>query len=175
MSDIGYYRYKTTADVQKDIVLYINSAPASTKTIIPIEECGDFRLLKYLDKNGHYRFYPFNRYYLTTDRPQQIGTTNKFVTNILDDQSDKQNVGFKNERRIDVSTDVTTTQLEKLTDLYSSPRVYLYIGSNNSDTPQDWLEVQIEVLDPVIRPRRGNSVRVDISIILPENYTIKMI
>lgn len=175
MSEIGYYRYKTLADSERDVVLYINGVEAGRKTIKPMDFCEGDRILKYLDKNGQYRFFPFNKYYEEYDSPEQIGTTNKFITSILNAQTNKQNVGFKNDRRLDLTGEATLEQLEKLIDIYSSPRVYLYTGSGGSDADSDWLEVGIESSAPVIKPRKRKLARIDITITLPENFTIKMI
>ena len=172
MSEIGYYRYKTTADSEKIVNFLVNYTIVATKNVIPISICTGELILKYLDKTGQYRFYPFNKYYRTSDEPEQIGTANKFITNILSDQTDKQNIGFRNTRKIELTTDVPENQLEKLYDIYTSPRVYLYTGSGSSDTAEDWLEVNQIVNDPVVRRRKRKNGRIDITIELPENYCI---
>lgn len=175
MSEVGYYRYKTTADVQKDVTFGKNGVLSGTKTVIPFDSCSEDIRIKYLDKNGQYRYYAFNRYYRTSDAPEKIGSVTKFITNIQSDQSESQNIGYRNKRKIEISQDVPVLHLEKLIDLYSSPRVYYYIGSNNSDTPADWLEVEIEVLDPIVRPRKKAVARVDITMTLPNNYCVTML
>lgn len=173
MSSIGYYRYKTTANAVRTITLNINGTNIAWKNIIPVNTCTGDIILKYLDKNGQYRFYPFTKYYQTKDAPELIGTANKFITNILSDQTNKQNIGFKNERRIELSADVPNEELEKLVDIYTSPRVYMYIG--NTDAAKDWIEVNQIVSDPVIKRRKKNTGRIDITIVLPENYSITML
>jgi hypothetical protein len=175
MSLIGYYRYKTTADSEKVVNFVVNDTNVATKNIVPVDTCEGDLIIKYLDKNGQYRFYPFNKYYRTSDAPELIGTANKFITNILSDQSDKQNVGFRNKRKIQMSADVPTEELEKLVDIYTSPRVYLYIGSGSTDSAEDWLEVNQIVENPVVRRNKKNTGRIDITIELPENYSITMI
>lgn len=175
MSVVGYYRYKTLADVEKDVNFVVNFVLTSTKTVRPLDFCPEARILKYLDRNGQYRFFPFYQYYETKDRPKQIGSTNKFITSILTDQSSESNIGYKNERKVSLSTDATTEELDTLTDIYTSPRVYLYVGANTSDTPQDWLEVVGVVKNPIVRRRKANTGGIDIVVTLPEHFTIKMI
>lgn len=175
MSQIGYYRYKTTADVAKTINWTVNFVNVASKQIVPVQSCIGDLILKYLDKNGQYRFYSFNGFYRTTDVLEKIGNTNKFITNILTGQTNKQNLGFKNERRMSLSADVPDAELAKLTDIYDSPRVYLYIGSGSSDTAKDWLEVIQEIPNPVIRRRKRTAGKIDINIILPEHFTISML
>lgn len=176
MSQVGYYRYKTIADVEKIINWTVNFVNVAQKTIKPLDFCdGDLRL-KYLDRNGQYRFQPFQKYYEIKDSPKLIGTSNKFITNILNDQSNKLMIGYNNARTLDITADVPTEQLEKLQDIYTIPRVYLYIGSNNSDTPQDWLLLdKVQVSNAVVRRSRENTGNISITITLPEHFTTKMI
>ena len=175
MSEIGYYRYKTTADAEKTVNWDVNYTNVASKNIIPIDTCTGDLIIKYLDKNGQYRFYPFNRFYQTKDEPELIGTANKFITNIYSDQTNKQNIGFKNERKRELTADVPNDELDKLVDIYTSPRVYLYIGSGSSDSAKDWLEVNQVISNPIVRRRKKTTGRIDITITLPENFSITML
>jgi len=174
MSEIGYYRLKTLADTEKDVPIYVNNVPF-LKHIVPVAFCEGGKILKYLDHAGQYRFYSFNSYFRTYDNPNQIGLSNKLITSILTDQTNKQNIGYTNERKINLSADVTKDELDILQDLYVSPRVYLYIGTNNSDLAKDWLEVIAEPNEAIVRRAKGNYGRFDLTITLPEHFTIKMI
>jgi hypothetical protein len=174
MSTVGYYRYKTLADSDRDVIIYINSVPY-VKSIKTIDVCDGFKLLKFLNKSGQYRFYPFSNYYQTKDLPELIGTTNKFITSILTDMSNRQNIGYKNERTLLLTADVSKDELEILQDIYTSPRVYLYVGTNNSDLPNDWIEVTVKVSDAIVRRPKGDYGRIDLTITLPEWFSIKMI
>ena len=175
MSQIGYYRYKLITDTERTIQFNKNGILAGSKTVKPIEYCTGDRIVKYLDSKGQYRFYPFNRYYEVNDNPKLIGTTNEFITSILNDNTNSKNIGYKNKRSISLVADVNDDELTYLTDIYSSPRVYLYIGSNNSDTQADWLEVTITGGDKIVRRRKENTGRIEIVIELPEHFNIKMI
>lgn len=175
MSTIGYYRYKTLADEAKEVNFTVNGVLTGTKTITPINFCVGGKILKYLDKNGQYRFYPFNKYYETNDNPTLIGTSNKLITSILSDQSNKKNIGYKNERKISLVADVPNDELDKLVDIYSSPRVYLYIGNGSQDGDQYWLEVEANADQNIVRRRKANTGQINITVTLPENYSIKMI
>lgn len=175
MIKIGYYRYKTIVNGDSSIEFLKNYTVASTKYIKAVNECTGFILLKYLDKNGQYRFFPFSNMHRVYDNPEQIGTANKMIISILTDKTNSQNVGYKNERKIDITGEVNEDQLLKLQDIYTSPRVYYYIGSNNSDTDADWIEIKIIANENIIKRRRANSGRVDITITLPENFNITML
>lgn len=175
MSFIGYYRYKTLAAEGKTIQLYVNGAPGPVVTIkAPLDCCDGGRVLKFLDSKGQFRFWAFNEYYEVRDRPSQIGSTNDFITNILSDASNSRNVGYRNDRTLELVTEVTEEQLPYFTDLYTSPKVYLYIGESNSDNEKDWLEVEVSG-DNIVRRRKAASGKINVSVVLPEWFTIKLV
>lgn len=173
MSTVGFYRLKVLADTQKDVSVYINTEEF-TKTVVPIDTCPGFRLLKYLDRNGQYRFYPFSNFYSIKDNPEKIGSASKLLTSILTDKTNKQNVGYRNERVLQLTADVSETELEKLQDIYVSPRVYLYVGENNSDLDKDWIEVEAKANDAIVRRSKGGFGSINLTVTLPEHFTIKM-
>jgi hypothetical protein len=177
MSNIGYYRYKldNLTEGTTQIPLYKNGNIAITNTVIILPFCENDKLIKYLDKNGQYRFFAFNRYYEQKDDPKLLGKANKLITSILNSQSNKKNVGYKNERTISmVADDVTDAQLEYLSDLWTSPRVYLHLATDSSDEANDWLEVEIKG-DNISRRRKNISGKITVDIILPEWFNITML
>lgn len=174
MSQVGYYRYKVSDAIEGEqtVKFFKNGALLKTCTIVAKKFCLNYRLVKYLDSTGQYRFFPFNNRWQQTDKPNLIGKVNKFVTSILDSQSDTANIGYKNERRISlVAEQVSLEELEKLQDIFVSPRVYLYVGSHGMDRVQDWIQVSI-TSDGISRPRKANFKKVTIEVILPEYYAI---
>lgn len=175
MSKVGFYRYKTLADSEKDVSFYINSVLSGTKSVVPLDYCDQDLIVKYLDKNGQYRFYSFNSYHEIRNQPEKIGSVNKFVVNIETDQSNESNVGYTNTKQILASTDVTEEIISVFSDIYTSPRVYLYVGDGSTDIDNDWLEVELTADNPISKIRRGNTYQIDVSILLPEYHTIKMI
>ena len=169
----GYYRLKID-DLTEDTTytLLIDSVPGATKDVIVKPTCDEDLLVKYLDKNGQYRFYIFNKYYEIKDSPNLIGKVNKFITDILDSQSNSENIGYRNERTWSlVADDVSDDELEKLSDIYTSPQVYLYIGDGSTDIDSDWLEVTVKG-DNLVKARKDKFSIVNIDIILPEHFTI---
>ena len=175
MSAIGYYRYKTVVSGDAVISLYVDGVLTATKNIIALNECEGFIILKYLDTKGQYRFFSFNKYYRTFDNPDEIGSVNKFVVNLLTDKTNKQSVGYKNERKIELTAEADENQLLKLADIYTSLRVYYYIGTGTSDTDADWIEIKIQANENIIKRRKATSGRVDFTITLPERNTITML
>lgn len=173
MSKIGYYRYKINPDVNQDVKLYINYAHAATKSIVVKEFCDDSKLLKFLDKNGQYRFYPFNRFYETKDKPKLLGKTSKIIETILNYQSESNIVGYKNERILSLIADsVSESEMLILSDIYTSPKVYLNIGEG--DLIKDWVQVEIKKGKKVAM-RKTKFGTIELDVILPKWFTIKMI
>jgi hypothetical protein len=174
MSEVGYYRYKVkpTAEGSSAVKLYINGTLASTATVVAKEFCPGFMILKYIDSSGRYRFFPFNDKWQRTDKPKSIGEVNKFITSILDSQADAEQIGYKNDRTISLTAGrVSVDDLEKLSDIYTSPRVYLYVGSGSNDRIQDWIQVTVSG-DGVGRRRNNKFSKVSIDVKLPEYYAI---
>jgi len=175
MSSVGFYRFKLAAPASEtDVYFAVNGSVVATKTVLPLEACTNDLILKYIDENGQYRFYPFSRFFETYDTPAKIGSTDKFLTSILSDQSDKRNIGYTNSRQIDATAEADADQLEKLKALYTSPRVYLYTGSGQ-DTATDWLEVEVRAGRPIVKRRKANAGSISITIVLPKHYTITML
>jgi len=175
MSNIGYYRYKKTATSNSDVYLYINGELVSTKTIIVKEFCTNNKLIKYLNKDGQYRFYTFNRFWESKDKPKEIGRTNKIITSLFNSQSSESTVGYKNERTLEMTAEnVSQSELDILNDLWKGPKVYLYIGTG-SDLESDWLEVSISAKDTITRIRKGGYKDITITVLLPEWYSITLL
>ena len=177
MSQVGYYRYKVSDAIEGEqtVKFFKNGALLKTCTIVAKRFCLNYRLVKYLDSTGQYRFFPFNDRWQQTDKPTLIGKVNKFVTSILDSQSDTSNIGYKNERRLSlIAEKVSLDELTKLTDIFVSPRVYLYVGSHGMDRVQDWVQVSISG-DGIGKPRKNNFKKFQIDVILPEYYAITKI
>jgi hypothetical protein len=173
MSTVGYYRYKIKPTESQEVSIYVNGVLTSTKSVVVKDVCSGFRLLKYIDRDSQYRFYPFNKFWESDDKPKLIGKSNKIIENILNSQASENNIGYKNKRTVSlVAESVSQEELTTLSDIYTSPRVYLYIGSG-TDLAQDWLEVDIKG-DNKNRLRKRKFTKVEIEVTLPEWYSISM-
>lgn len=174
MSKIGYYRYKVIPKVAGSIAvkLYINGSLASTATVIARDFAVGFRILKYLDSSGRYRFFAFNDRWQSKDKPTSKGEVNSFVTSILTAQTSAKQIGYKNERTITLAAStVSADELNRLSDIFTSPRVYLYVGGGSNDRVQDWVLVAVSG-DGVNRRKNSNFGKVTIDVKLPEYYAI---
>jgi len=175
MSKIGYYRYKNVFNSNTELGLYVNGELESIKNVYVRDWCEGNILLKYINKNGQYRFFPFNKYWEREDKPKEIGKANKIIVSLLEDQSSQKSVGYKNERALNlVAESVTQDELEILNDIYTSPNVFVYIGIN-TDTIQDWLQVTIESRKPSSKIKKGNVTDVELSVVFPEWYSIGLL
>jgi hypothetical protein len=175
MSQIGYYRLKLDSlppgTYQKSF--FVDGEEAVTHTLIIKDWCDNKKLLKFADSESQFRFFPFNTRWQSTDRPVSLGKVNKFITTLVDSQSNTKQVGYKNERVISlVADDITEDELNVLSDIYVSDQIFLYIGDGNSDAKSDWVQVEITGGDKTVRRRRNNSGQVNIEITLPEYFSI---
>lgn len=174
MSSVGYYRYKVvpSAEGESTVKFYINGSLASTATVVAKKFCGNFKILKYLDSSGRYRFFPFNDRWQQKDSPKSIGSINKFVESIESSKTDSLNIGYNGKRVISmVAEKVSTDELSKLSDIFFSPRVYLYVGAGSSDNENDWILVQVSG-DGIGRRKNRNYGNVTLEIELPSYNAI---
>lgn len=174
MSQVGIYRYKLTPTTDQTVTFYVQTPagqleyPQSVKVR---DYCDSEILLKYLDSNGQYRFFNFNRFYQKSDNPTLLGTYGKIISDIYSGQSNERVIGYKNSREISCNADVTADELELLKDIYTSPSIYMYVGTTG-DTDYDWLEVQVKNTSNNIRVSKGNAGNVSLTIVLPEHFAI---
>lgn len=146
-----------------------------SKTVRIKSFCTGDLYLKYLDKNGQYRFLGLNRFYEKKDSPKLIGSTNNTINELLTAQANKKNVGYTNERIITGFADsIESDEIDKVKEIYTSPRVYLYIGPS-TDELKDWVQVTVKERSNLLKKKKGNIYSIELEITLPETYTIRMI
>lgn len=177
MSEIGYYRYKlaSVAAAGNTITFKVGGVDTKVCTVIPQSLCDGKRILKYLNRDGKYCFYAFSKYYEENDKPREIGTVSNIITSILNSKAASKSVGYKSERSLLLKSDpIPTNELEMLRDIYTSPRVYLYIGTT-TDTENDWLLVAVKAGKPIRKESKAKFTTLDIEVTLPETYSITMI
>lgn len=177
MSQRGYHRYKVDNLTvgSHEISFYKNGNLLVTHSIIVTEFCTNAKLIKFLDKSGQYRFSSFNRFWESADRAKQLGRSNVLITSILDSQTNKKNIGYKNERTLQLTKEgVNQDQLDILSDIWTSPRIYLYVGDGTTDIAQDWIEVTISGKG-TRRWAKGDVGTISLTVLLPENFTINML
>jgi len=182
--DIGYYRVKlSNLPLGVNYVnFYADDILLCTHKVIIKDFCEGDKYIKYLDSTGKYRFFPFNNKWESNYVPTQIGSSNKLVSNILTAQTNKSSLGYKVQKTISLTAEnVEDYELDLLSDLIISPRIYMYVGpgidlvNETGDNLQDWVEVSISSSDTIIRRRKDQFGKFKIEIELPEHYAITKI
>ncbi len=151
--------------------LWVNGTNTYTQNIDCREFCTGQKLIKFIDRNGFFQFYAFNKFYQEKINAVELGRTSKLLTNILTDQSRTKSIGKAVDKKIDLSIDAPSNDLPLLEDLFISPLIFMYIG-NGSDTLSDWIEMKMLSGEFITRIRKGNSIKVDITLEYPDQYSI---
>jgi len=170
----GIYRYKITKSAAGNYPVYFkrDDITVASQCIAFKPLCTGGKVLKYMDHNGMYRFFPFNEYWEETFAPDLIGETEKYIESLRTGQSNTKSIGYENEKSLSlVAYEVTASELVILQDLFTSMRVYLYIGTTG-DAPEDWLLVKVMSGSNISRRRRGVIGKVDVTIRLPKQYQV---
>jgi len=174
MSKIGFYRWKIEDATTHDVTLYVNNIPRSTKKVVAIPICSGFKMLRWLDRNGQFRFYPFSHMHSITDKPKQIGEVNALIGSMLTERGDIRNVGYNNERTITLRAQkVSSKELELLSEVFTSPRVSIYRGDLSTFDDRDWVDVTVSG-DGMVRRDKVNFGTVELKVTLPTFNTITM-
>lgn len=175
MSKIGFYRYKLENATTQAVQLYVNNVLTATKQVVALDVCAGFRQLKFIDRNGQLRFYPFVAEHGIKGTLKEIGEVNEYVTSLLTSQTDKKSVGTNTDTVITLrASNVSASELEILSDIYSSPRVYYYVGNGSTDDAKDWVLVSVKG-DGISRREKRNFGKVEIQVSLPKTNTITML
>ena len=174
MSKIGYYRYKLEGLTKgvTNITFYVNALPYVTHKVIARDTCTGWRQLKWIDQNGQYRFSSFLDLYTIKDNPKPIGKTSNFITSLFDSQTDAKNIGQTNDRTLTLrAINVTAEEREILSSIFTSPKVFLYVGDFTKDEKSDYVLVDVKG-DNVVRFEKSKPSKVDLTVTLPKHYTI---
>jgi len=141
MSERGYYRIKIIPTEQEQTVtLYDNENVYATATVQARNCLGacDGKYIKYLDKYGRFRFWMFNNKWRDYIRTRSIGDIRHIMESLKTSQSNRRQLGTKNERYLILRTEnITQEEREVLRDIFYSPRVYVRFGDD--DTLQSWV------------------------------------
>lgn len=135
------------------------------------------KLLKWIDNKGKYRLYPFNCRFEVKNQVESIGTINKTVLSLLHGQGDKRETGVKKECILSLVAHMCNEETSViLSDIITSPVIYLYVGDNNPvDKEKDWLLVTCETKETIAKPRKNEFQNIIIDIKLPTQFSITKI
>lgn len=172
----GWYRIKLKPQEvgESTYTFFVNGLASLECKIITKKFCDDFRLIKFLDKNGKYRFYPFASNWQRVNKSTQIGEVSNFITSLRNGQSDMRNIGYKNTQSISLTAEqLTDDEILTLEDLYVSPSIYLYSGNGTTDLMSDWVLVTIKG-DGIGRSNKKGLKKITIEVSLPDSNTITL-
>jgi len=173
MSLIGIHKLKIdNATTDKVITFKVNGVDTKVVTVKVLNFCTGEKYVKFLSRNGFYKYWAFSKFAQKSINPTLIGKTNELITNLLTAQSNQKTVGYKSERiMILTNENISSEYLEYIKDLFVSPCVYLYAGSG-ADTAQDWLRVEIRSGSQKTNIVKGGTTSIVFDLILPEDYNI---
>lgn len=165
--------------------VYVDNNAISSSQCSSINNYGYFKdqnnntgnkILKFLDNEGKYRFVNFNVFWEMNDDVELIGKTNKLVGSLLKAQSNKYVLGYKKTRRMKLMKENVSDEIcLLLSDIYTSPFIYLYIGDGTTDIEKDWLLVtNLSTTNQVKKPK-GQNNKIEIEIELPEQFTTTLL
>jgi hypothetical protein len=145
------------------------------KKIKVLPYCEGDIVLKYLDRNGMYRFYRFTKNYERTVDADEIGSVEHTFTSLSTGQGYQKSIGNKSVDKIKARAEkVPVEDLNILKDLYTSPRVYFHLGEAGTDNLSNWVLVKVKG-DGIAKLPKRNFVNVEIEIELPANNEITML
>lgn len=146
-----------------------------TKFVEVLPYCEGDIVLKYLDKNGMYRFYKFSRFYARNVRGELIGSVENVFTSLSSGQGFKKNIGYNAQEELTVKANaVPASHMESLQDIYTSARVYMHIGDHGDDALKDWVLVDVEG-DGLIKHKKRQFNDIELTILPPANNEITML
>ena len=168
--DNGFYREKMLFTQNTAI-----TRGGKSKTVEVLPYCDGDVILKYLDRNGMYRFYKFSRFYRREIEPELIGSIENFFGSLSTAQGYKKNIGYRSQEELTVkAVAVPARHMESLKDIYTSPRVYMHIGRLGDDNASDWILVDVEG-DGMIKHNRRQFNDIELTILPPANNEITML
>lgn len=168
--DNGFYREKMLLTQNTTI-----TRGGKSKTVEVLPYCDGDVILKYLDRNGMYRFYKFSRFYRREIEPELIGSIENFFGSLSAAQGYKKNIGYRSQEELTVkAVAVPARRMESLKDIYTSPRVYMHIGRLGDDNTSDWVLVDVEG-DGMIKHNRRQFNDIELTILPPANNEITML
>lgn len=146
-----------------------------TKFIEVLPYCTGDIVLKYLDKNGMYRFYKFSRFYARNVRGELIGSVENVFTSLSNGQGFKKNIGYSAQEELTVKANaVPASHMESLQDIYTSARVYMHIGNHGDDALKDWVLVDVEG-DGLIKHNKRQFNDIELTIKPPKRNNVTML
>lgn len=145
-----------------------------TKTVIASgNECAKSVYLKYLASDGKYRFMCFDRNVRMGSNQTSLGNGQGIPTNLNVAVAPTYSLGYSSNRTIQAAVVCDLMRYAMLSDILTSPKVYLQTGETPyliDDDEKNWIEVQVSG-ENTIPVKKGTTV-FSITITLPEYNSI---
>jgi hypothetical protein len=136
--------------------------------------CGG-KYIRYLSSQGYYKFWLFNKYFSTSKNQSKIGSLLNSFDTMVGQQARAFNIGYKDaySRIIVTSENVSKEDQLVLMDIFTSPAVYIWSGSqNDADSEALWTLVEVEGSHSI--REKNNFDNFSCTLVLPELYTQRL-
>lgn len=136
------------------------------------DSCDSGVYIRYLSKEGFYRYWLFEAYKKVTRSGNEIGELIPAMTTMTAAQYRTRSIGYEDVyESIDVlSHNVTTEQQEQLMDIFTSPAVYMWLGeAGTASAEADWILVKVTGNHEVNYKNKFQNFSCRLR--LPESYT----
>ncbi len=136
-----------------------------------VDECGIY--LKWLNSEGGWSYYLFNKYYKIPMSAKSQGKINKYLDTMIGAIGNQTNIGQNLTTGIKINQRfLSKDEYIQLIEIASSPMVYLYNEAKGTQaTSESWLEVIVEDFKDDFRDNKKNIFDISFLFTLPANYT----
>lgn len=134
-------------------------------TVKAVAKCTNDIKLRYIDRNGQYRFMLMSSFYKAEIRPESIGDIDLYVVSLKDSASNTQRIGYKNKDTLTMRSHLLDAdEITLLKDLYNSNDVTIYLNSK-------WVSVTIKG-DNIYRYQKKDALDIILTVELPQSYNL---
>lgn len=136
-----------------------------------VDECGIY--LKWLNTEGGWSYFLFNKYYKMPFNVKSKGKINKYLDTLIGATGNQTNIGQTKTTAIKVNQRfLSREEFSHVVEIAASPIVYLYNqGKGTVANADSWLEVSVEDFKDDFRDNKKNIFDISFTFNLPLNYT----
>lgn len=149
--------------------------PDQVINIKSFEPCDGGKYIKYLSREGFYRYWLFNKYFTIEGSQTKIGSLVNYFDTMVGSQGRTKNIGYKDalQKIIVTSENVDKEDQRMLMDIFTSPAVYLWTATpGTTDIETLWTLVDVEGSHQI--KEKNNFQEFTCTLVLPELYMQKL-
>jgi len=160
------------------IVIGYNELQFTNSTFIDLWKiesgCGVY--LKFLNKSGGFNYWLFNEQHERKLSSKSIGSINNDFYNIENTYSPEISLGRTSNEVLTIGVDsLNADDINVLSQIASSPKIYLFTGQRFSRSSfNDWIEIELENKEIVLRDFKGHVPNITLTIKLPEQQNVRL-